>query len=204
MKLLSQSHSPFARKVIVLIRELEIPDVTIEHHETSPTNANPTVFALNPLGKVPVLLREDNGVIYDSSAICEYLCERYDSGRMLPLDTEDRILARRLQALASGICETGIDLRWETVRRPEALRYNKLRDGQIQKLSACYAHLEQHCGLLETVNIGSIAIACALDWTRFRALDAHVPEHPKLTQWLEKFSERPSMRSTRYEGETQD
>lgn len=204
MKLMSQSHSPFARKVIVLIRELEIADVTIEHHETSPTNKNPAVFALNPLGKVPVLLREDGKAIYDSSAICEYLCERYDNGGLLPLDTDGRILARRLQSLASGICEAGIDLRWETLRRPEALRYDKLRDGQIEKLSASYAHLEQHNHLLEAVTIGTIAMACALDWVRFRALDAHVPQHPKLAAWLERFSERPSMRATRYEGETQD
>jgi len=58
MKLLYQTHSPYARKVLVAAFELGLQDeVEVVHHETSPTQRNHDVFAQNPLGKVPVLIR---------------------------------------------------------------------------------------------------------------------------------------------------
>jgi hypothetical protein len=50
MKLLYQTHSPFARKALVFAYEKGIADrIEVVHHETSPTAANADVFALNPL-----------------------------------------------------------------------------------------------------------------------------------------------------------
>jgi len=73
MKLLAQSHSPFARKVVVLIEELGLQGISIEHHETSPTRPEPQVSAHNPLGQVPVLILEGGEAIFDSAVICRYL-----------------------------------------------------------------------------------------------------------------------------------
>src|SRR5207249_12252311 len=57
MKLLYQTHSPYARQVLVLAYETGLADrLAVIHHETSPTRRNEAVFAVNPLGKVPVLL----------------------------------------------------------------------------------------------------------------------------------------------------
>ena len=39
--------------------------------------------------------------------------------------------ALRLQALAQGMADAGIQLRWETERRPEAFRWPKLGDGYL-------------------------------------------------------------------------
>ena len=59
MKLLYQAHSGYARKVLVMAHEIGIADrLEVVHHETSPTRRNETVFAANPLGKVPVLICE--------------------------------------------------------------------------------------------------------------------------------------------------
>ena len=45
MKLLYQTHSPFARKTLVFAHEVGIADqLVVEHHETSPTNPNAEVF----------------------------------------------------------------------------------------------------------------------------------------------------------------
>lgn len=49
MKLLYQTHSPFARKVLVFAHEIGLADqIEIVHHETSPTQRNLEVSALNP------------------------------------------------------------------------------------------------------------------------------------------------------------
>ena len=58
MQFLYQTHSPYARKALVFAHEAGLADrIEVVHHETSPTLRNETVFAQNPLGKVPVLLR---------------------------------------------------------------------------------------------------------------------------------------------------
>ena len=58
MKLLYQTHSPYARKVLVFAYEAGIADdIEVVHEETSPLVRNAEVYAANPLGKVPVLLR---------------------------------------------------------------------------------------------------------------------------------------------------
>src|SRR5919197_68236 len=74
MKLLYQTHSPYARKVLVFAHEAGLADrIEVVHHETSPTRRNEQVFAENPLGKVPVLIRAGLPPIFDSDVICAYL-----------------------------------------------------------------------------------------------------------------------------------
>src|SRR5687767_3749836 len=60
VKLLYQTHSPYARKALVFAHEVGLAaQLEVVHQETSPTVRNAEVFAENPLGKVPVLLRPD-------------------------------------------------------------------------------------------------------------------------------------------------
>ena len=54
MELIYQTHSPYARKVLVHAHEAGLAGhLRVVHHETSPTRRNDAVFALNPLGKWP-------------------------------------------------------------------------------------------------------------------------------------------------------
>lgn len=82
-QLLYQTHSPFARKVLVFAIEAGLQNrLEVIHHETSPTNRNDAIFAANPLGKVPVLVLPDGMTLYDSLVICDYL-DRLHGGRKL-------------------------------------------------------------------------------------------------------------------------
>ena len=82
MKLLYQTHSPYARKALVFAHEAGLAErIEVIHHETSPTQRNEQVYAENPLGRVPVLIRPGLPPIFDSVVICEYLdklIESYD------------------------------------------------------------------------------------------------------------------------------
>ncbi|WP_103717936.1 glutathione S-transferase family protein [Bosea psychrotolerans] len=205
MTLLYQSHSPYARKVLVSAHELGLADsIAVVHHETSPTNRNNAVFAANPLGKVPVLLTPDAGALFDSVVICDYLDRLAGTGRLIPREGPARYEALRLQALAQGLCDAGIALRWETLRRPEALRYPPLAQGQAMKLLEAYEHLETQVELGARITIGEIALATALAWLEFRDLPGFRTRAPRLTAWHDDFCRRPSMRATPYDGETQD
>ncbi|MES2937625.1 MAG: glutathione S-transferase family protein [Pseudomonadota bacterium] len=206
MQLLYQTHSPYARKVLVFAHETGLAArMEVVHHETSPTRRNDTVFALNPLGKVPVLVVPQGEVLFDSIVICEYLDGLHAGPRMIPAEGPARWKALRLQALAQGLADAGIALRWETERRPMAKRYLPLADGYTAKLLAGYDYAEGEVPEAGApVDIGQIALACALDWLAFRELPDFRAGHPRLARWFDAFRERPSMRATPLSGQTQD
>lgn len=204
MKLLYQTHSPYARKALVFAHEAGIADrLEVIHQETSPTQKNATVFAQNPLGKVPVLLREDGSALFDSDVICAYL-DMLSSRSLYPANGEERWVALKLQALAQGLCDCGIALRWERTRRPEALRFEPLAQGYELKLLTAYDWLEAEAEFGGELHAGHVALATALDWLAFRELPDFKLGRPKLAKWFAEFVERPSMKATPLSGDTHD
>jgi glutathione S-transferase len=205
MKLLYQTHSPYARKVLVMAHEVGLAArLEVIHEETSPVVRNDAVFALNPLGKVPVLVTDDNDCLFDSTVICEYLDSLHDGRKMIPPPGAARWHALRMQSLAQGLADAGIALRWENVRRPEALRWPPLADGYRDKLLTSYDVLERDASLDGAIDIGQIAVATTLSWLVFRELPAFVDGRPRLARWYEAFCRRPSMQATPLSGQTHD
>lgn len=205
MKLLYQTHSPYARKALVFAHEVGLADaVEVVHHETSPTLRNDEVFAENPLGKVPVLLRPGLPPVFDSDVICAYLDSLHEGRKLIPPRGEERWHALRMQAVAQGLADAGIALRWETVRRPEPLRYAPLRDGYAEKLVSSYDWLEREIDGGAPLHVGHVAVATALSWLEFRDLPDFRRGRPNLAAWFDEFEARPSMRATPLSGETRD
>lgn len=209
MKLLYQTHSPYARKVLVAAHETGLQHrLQVIHHDTSPTLRNDEVFALNPLGKVPVLVVDDTLVLFDSSVICEYLDTLHATTPLIPRDPHARLLALRRQALATGMADAGIAARWEAERRPESLRWPSMLQGQLEKIAAACDVLEreireQSC-INDALDIGDIAAAATLSWIDFRNVYDFATGRPHLAAWYERFSTRPSMRATTLAGDTHD
>jgi len=205
MKLLYQTHSPFARKVLVFAHEAGLAgQIEVIHHETSPTLRNDEVFALKPLGKVPVLITGAGEVVFDSRVICTHLDRFHPGSGLFPEDDHDLIASLRLEALADGLSDAGILVRWEAVRRPEALRHRPFLDGQTTKLVEGYDYLEQHISLDDRITVGQIALATSLSWLEFRGLASFRENHPMLSAWYDRFSDRPSMKATTLAGDTHD
>ena len=205
MQLLYQTHSPYARKALVFAHEAGLAaQIEVLHHETSPTQRNEHVFAQNPLGKVPVLMRPGRSPIFDSDVICAYLDTLNTTARLIPDEGESRWQALRVQAIAQGMCDAGIAVRWETVRRPEALRFRPLQDGYTEKLIASYDWLEGELDVASPLHVGHIALATALSWLEFRELPDFRANRPRLAGWFDEFEKRSSMRATPLSGETHD
>jgi len=224
MKLLYQTHSPYARKVLVAAHEMGIhQQLSVVHHETSPTRRNEAVWALNPLGKVPVLICDDGTVLFDSNVICEYLDGMHANARLIPTDPGARLRALKMQALAQGIADAGIAARWEAVRRPSQLRWPQMHDAQVQKIAQACDFLEREIGrgLADTgadaadgagvgpaagtaLDIGDVALVTALSWLEFRGVYAFLEGRPHLAAWYASLCARPSMLATALAGETQD
>ncbi len=197
MKLFYQTHSPYARQLLVLALETGVADrLEVTHHETSPTLRNEAVFAVNPLGKVPALVLDDGLALFDSAVICDYLDGLHDGPRLIPPSGRGRLLALRMQALAHGITDAGSWVRQETDRRPAQYRYPAMREGQTQKLTEAYDFLERDPALDGPLHIGQIALACALSWIEFRHLPGFRDGCRRLVGWYDRFAQRPSMLAT--------
>lgn len=205
MKLLYQSHSPYARKVLVFAHEAGLDQrIEVIEQETSPIHRNAEVFALNPLGKVPVLICEDGTALFESSVICEYLDQLHGGRKLIPSSTAPRFRALLQQAVALGLADAGIAVRWESTRRPEALRWPPLLEGQLQKVIAACDYLEAQLSDHPAVDIGAIALATALSWIEFRRIHDFQAQRPRLSLWYRRFCARPSMLATPFSGETID
>ena len=95
MKLMGVPLSPFVRKVAVV---MAIKGLEYEVQPVMPGDTSEAFRALSPLGKIPVLADGDFSVA-DSSAICEYLEEKYPQHSVMPQGAENRARARFLEEI---------------------------------------------------------------------------------------------------------
>jgi glutathione S-transferase len=196
MKLRFSPTSPFARKVVVSAIETGL-DKRIERVATDTADPKSGLGAENPLGKVPSLTLDDGGVLFDSRVICEYLDGLHDGPKLFPAAGPARWTALRRQALGDGICDAAVLARMEVVRPPAEQSASWIAK-QKGKVAGSLDALEAEAGRLgEGLDIGLIAIGCALAYLDLRfAADAWRDRHPRLAGWFERFAERPAMKAT--------
>ncbi|WP_346660292.1 glutathione S-transferase [Nannocystis pusilla] len=101
MQLFFAATSPFARKARIVAHELGLVE-RIAMIEIDPWT-DQRLRSLNPLAKVPTLIRDGGEPLYDSAVICDYL-DALAGRRLIPQEGERRWRALRLQALAADTC----------------------------------------------------------------------------------------------------
>jgi glutathione S-transferase len=194
MKLFYSAASPFVRKVMACAISREL-DGRIELIPTNPHESPPALLAGNPLSKVPCLVTEDGVALYDSPVICEYLDSLEGDIPLFPRGAGARLTALKLQALGDGMMDAAVLRRGESLRPREAAR-----DAVMARQKAA---VERSLAVLEAepphqaVDIGTIAVACALGYLDFRfPAEPWRPAHPHLAQWFATFSEHPGIART--------
>ncbi|MHA6326693.1 glutathione S-transferase [Roseivivax sp. CAU 1753] len=201
MKLYKLSPSPYVRKVhVTLIETGQIDDVTLVSGANSPLDPDPDLTALNPIGKIPALVRDDGGTLYDSRVICRYLDARA-GGKLYP---ESRIWdVLTLEALADGMLDAALAMTYELRFRPEGRVWEDWIEAQWGKIARALAAVEARwmSHLAGPLDAGQIAVGCALGYLDLRH-DARGwrDGHAALADWYEGFSARPSMQATVPEG----
>jgi glutathione S-transferase len=199
MKLFVSPASPFGRKASITIAELGLESrVVQEAAVVTPVGRNDEVARGNPLVKIPTLLLDDGTSLYDSPVICEYLDHLSGAPRFFPEAGPARWSALRRQALADGLMDAAILLRYELALRPEALRWPEWMTGQTAKVTGALNAMEaEAAGFGTAFDIGHIAIACALGYLDLRYENMQWRNNrPALAAWFAVVSQRPSMLAT--------
>ncbi len=197
MQLRYSPTSPYVRKVSVTAIELGL-SARIEHIPTDTQDRNSDLAEHNPLGKLPALILEDGGLLYDSPVICEYLDSLHEGPKIFPEAGPERWTALRQQALGDGALDAAILRMLEMVRRPEKLRWESWIKHQTAKMLRALDQFEAEVAALEgPLTIGRITAGCALGYIDFRAPELEWRAgRPKLAAWYENFAQRPALRET--------
>ena len=198
MKLFHAPASPFVRKVTVLLHVADATDrVTLVPVSGNPLDPGTLPVDRNPLGKIPALERPDGPTLYDSRVITRYLDDRLGSG-LYPLAPRlwDTLV---LEATADGIAEAAVLIRYEFHVRPETARSPDWAEAQWQKIDRALTAIEERwlSHLSGPIDMGQIAIGCALGYLDFRLADRDWRKtRPVLAAWYGAFSARPAMQAT--------
>jgi glutathione S-transferase len=199
MKLLASLASPYTRKVRIVLAEKKI-ECDLELVDVSPVD-NP-VNAHNPLGKIPTLVLDEGMAIYDSRVIVEFLEGKSPISKLIPDDMRDRMAVRRWEALADGVLDAGLLVRYESLRDKKE-RSKAWSDKQVARLRRGIAQMSAeldgnpwcHNG---KYSLADIAVGCCLGWLDFRKpgdVD-WLAEHPNLAAHYAKLMERPAFAET--------
>lgn len=199
MKLLSSTASPYTRKVRIVLAEKKI-ECEIQPVDVQPVE-NP-VNAHNPLGKIPTLILDDGSALYDSRVIVEFLDGKSPIGRLIPEDLRERVAVRRWEALADGVLDAGLLVRYESLRDATE-RSNAWTDKQLARIRRGMAEMAGGLGERawchgERYSLADIAVGCCIGWLGFRKpgdVDWHA-EYPSLAKHYEKLMARPAFAET--------
>jgi glutathione S-transferase len=193
MKLHYWRACPYACKVLAVVKYLGLQD-QIVHEPLHPWEKGTGLTALNPLGKIPVLVLEDGSALFDSQVICLYLADlatlqsKGDKG-LYPQQSLEKFEALRLEALATGMMDACVAYVLEEHARPTGLQSLDWLARQRAKVEASLLHLEQNMACLSatTPTIGDISLSIALSYLNYRfASYIWHPDHPNLTRWFEQ------------------
>ena len=197
MKLFYSPLSPYVRKVMVVAHELGLTEkIEIEAQGGTPTDPNPAIVAANPVGKIPVLMTDDAGALFDSRVICRYLNALAGGSLYGTGSGEWPIIGR--EALAEGMIDAALLAAYEARLRPPEIHYAPWVDGQRAKVMQGCVAFEARLGEMSgALSIDQIALGCALGYADFRHADLGWRDQcPGLAKWYEGFVERPSMQAT--------
>ena len=199
MKLIASLTSPFARKVRIFLAEKNIPyELVID----IPWDENTQVPSFNPLGKVPVLvINQEQHTLFDSRVIVEYLERLVPKPALIPEAAEAFIRVKRQEALADGIADAAAAIFIER-KRPAELQSAEWMSRQQQKIDLGLKAMadvlaDQEYFVNNQFSLADISAVCCLGY-----LDLRFPQimwrqqYSNLDTFMNRLSDRSSIQLT--------
>ena len=186
--------TPNSQRVSILLEELGLP------YEVRPVNIRareqfaPEVVALNPYGKIPILVEEGAPPLFESGAILLHLAEAH--GRFLPppdVPARAETLAWLMVVLTSLGPFTGQAHHWTGLapEKPEAARRHTV--GLVARV---YRLLDGRLAATRFLagEAYSIADIAAFPWVAKRHwAEMTLDDHPNLARWAAEVGARPAV-----------
>lgn len=199
MKLLGTNTSPYVRKVRLVLLEKNIPHIYLVDPPREPGSQ---VARVNPLGRIPALILDDETCVFDSTVIAEYVDTLNNTPALIPrANALDRMRVKRWESLADGIMDSAVAVRTESIRpagKQEASTLSVHNTAITRALAYAAGQLGQRQWCEGAyITLADLALVSALVY-----LDLRQPErdwrtpHPNLAAWFARISERASVRTS--------
>ncbi|WP_315920323.1 glutathione S-transferase [Mesorhizobium sp. SP-1A] len=186
-KLLYASASPYSAKVRMAAA---YAGIAIELVPTKTDEAPAPLLAANPLGKIPALVLDDGGSVFDSRVITQYL-NRLSKNALFPRNPDKRTEAEVLEALADGICDSALLIVYERRYRDEDKVSQAWIDGQWGKVTRALDLLNANPPKLpKKITVGQIALRAALGYLALRFAGKWEKGRGRLVRWAARFDEK--------------
>jgi glutathione S-transferase len=198
VKLLGTNTSPYVRKARLVLLEKNIPHTFLID---PPSEPNSQVARVNPLGRIPALILDDETCVFDSPVIAEYADTLNDTPILIPRhDALARMRVKRWEALADGIMDSAIVVRNECVRPAE-----KQEPGIIEMhnlaITRTLTYIATQLGQREwcegnSITLADLALVSALVYLDLRQAERDWRgAHPNLAAWFNRLSTRHSVQT---------
>ena len=199
MKILASLASPYTRKVRIVLAEKKI-DCDMELVDVNPVD-NP-VNTHNPLGKVPTLVLDDGTALYDSRVIVEFLDSVSPLSRLIPEDNRERVSVRRWEALADGVLDAGLLVRYEGTREKRE-QSKAWVDKQLARMQRAVGQMQSELGERpwchgDRYSLADVAVGACVGWLDFRTPGGidWLKRYDSLGRHYAKLMERPAFADT--------
>jgi glutathione S-transferase len=198
MQLIGSPTSPYVRKVRVYLKETgarcDFVPVDAWHPDTC-------LLTMAPLGKVPVLVRDDGSTLFDSLLVIEYLDHMLlEAKRLLPMQGEARWEVLCWHAIAHGLIDATVT-RLLDLRRPEPLRSAEVRAREEVRIARTLDSLERDLAArqwacLDRLTLADVTLGVALQYIDFRYPHDWRERRPALADWIARVGARSSFAET--------
>ena len=201
LKLHHHPFSTYSRRVRIALLEKQLPCELIEIDMMARAHKSPAYLALNPYGRVPTL-EEDGFVLYESTAILDYLEATHPTPPLVPADSRGRALA----AMHMKLCDIQMARQTGTIIFPKRFlpkeRWDEAAMAQAKK------EIEKHLEIVAAQLAGkqflvadqySLAEVCYTPFVEFLPLMEITPP-PAVAAWVARMLSRPSAQATKPAG----
>ena len=190
--------STYSRRVLIALIEKEIAYEPVAIDMTARKHKEPAYLALNPYGRVPTL--EENGfILYESTAILDYLEATHPDPALVPPDARSRALVE----MHMKLCDLQMTRPWAAIVFPK--RFLPKERWNETAMAEARADIDKHLAIVERQlgggeflvgNRFTLADLCYLPFLEFLPL-AEIKPPPAAAAWSERLLARPSARKTK-------
>ena len=182
-------NSPFGRKakITAIFHKIQLEEKIIKVQESE------FLDNFNPLRKIPTLVINNNQTIIDSDNICLYFDEI--SSRETLFKKENYWIMSTI-SVANGIMESVLERRMELIRPSNEQSKGFINKQEIRTFRTINWLEKNWDNYEKKISMDQIAIAVALEYTKFRFTDSWSKDCQKLNEWLSDFNSNEFMKLT--------
>lgn len=194
-----RTNSVNVQKVLWCLAELALPYTRIDAGLEHGKNTEPWYLALNPNGRVPLLV-DGSFALWESNTIVRYLSSKHGMGKLCPTSLETRALAERWMDWQLSTLVLPVSIVFQNlIRRPAAERDAGAIERNLRDANRAMTLLDEHLKSRpyvagEAFTMGDIPVGA----TAHRWLEIPGIERPGLTAvraWRARLAERPAFRN---------